>query len=682
MKKNILRSLSAIIAAAMLLCGALPALAEDKKETVFVMADANGHTDHIVVSERLYNPEGADTIEDVSTLENIENVDGDETFVLGEGGALVWNANGADISYEGTTDKPLPVGVRITYRLDGQEIAPADLAGKSGHLDMELAYSSSLTAETNVAGEKTDMAVPFLMATVMILDDDVYDNVEITNGKVIDAGNLKAALCYGMPGVREALNLDAYEKIDLELPETATISADVTDYHTSGAYTLATNSVFNLKKNEISLIDEDIDLDAVSGELSDAVDQLLDGIDKLYDGTGDLEKGAGDLNDGASDLKDGTAQLKNGAGRLKDGASDLKDGTTQLKDGASDLKDGLGEIDGNSEALADGAKQIFEGILATANEGLKEKEADFNEYGIELNELTIDNYAEELERLEAELLEAVEVEVYKEADALVASKVKSAVKKEVTSRVYSGAKKKVKNAVTEVAVAQVTEKVQEGADNLVRQKVTEGAREKVRLQVEAAVAQQVRAAVEAEARNKVEAAVRNPDEATVSAKVSEKLNSADVQAQIDAETASRMGSDEVKAAIESKMDEAARAQVEAKRDAIRSAVADAVRGTLSDITDEAGNVVTTVDQQMASDEVQSQINTATERKINEQVAANREAARADVTAGMQAYVRDQVTAAARDRIVAAAASLSDDEVQALVDQQMASDAVKDRKSVV
>ena len=172
MKKNILRSLSAIIAAAMLLCGALPALAEDKKETVFVMADANGHTDHIVVSERLYNPDGADTLDDVSTLENIENVGGDETFVPGEDGALVWNANGADISYEGTTDAPLPVSVTMTYALDGEAIDPAELAGKSGHLDIEIRYAANQTAEAEVAGERETMQVPFLMATVMLLDED------------------------------------------------------------------------------------------------------------------------------------------------------------------------------------------------------------------------------------------------------------------------------------------------------------------------------------------------------------------------------------------------------------------------------------------------------------------------------------------------------------------------------
>ena len=274
MKNRLVRSLSLMIAMMLLVCAVLPALAEDKKETVFVVADASGNTDHIVVSERLYNREGADVLTDVSSLENIENVGGEETFSV-ENGMLVWNANGADISYEGTSDAELPVGVAFSYTLDGAAIDPKDLAGKSGHLEITIDYTAKQYETVNVSGEPVKMPVPFLMATVMLLDEDVYKNVEITNGKVIDAGNLKAALCYGLPGVSEALNLAAYDEADIEIPETATISADVVNYASSGSYTLASNSVFNLREEDGKLLeDKDVDLDGMSDELSDAIDHV------------------------------------------------------------------------------------------------------------------------------------------------------------------------------------------------------------------------------------------------------------------------------------------------------------------------------------------------------------------------------------------------------------------------
>ena len=191
MNKKVRRGLCAALTVAMLGCAVLPAMAEDKKETVFVFADAAGETDHVIVSERLYNTDGSDTIEDVSHLEGIENVGGDQSFTNADG-ALVWQAGGENISYEGTSDAPLPVAVRMTYTLDGEPIAPADLAGKSGHLEINIRYEATQLETVKVSGKNEKMAVPFLMATVMVLDDEVYDNVQVINGKVVDAGNLKA----------------------------------------------------------------------------------------------------------------------------------------------------------------------------------------------------------------------------------------------------------------------------------------------------------------------------------------------------------------------------------------------------------------------------------------------------------------------------------------------------------
>ncbi|MDO4867513.1 MAG: hypothetical protein Q4C10_13315, partial [Clostridia bacterium] len=590
MKSKLMRSISMVIAMMLTACAVLPALAEDKKETVFVMADAAGSPDRVVVSERLYNPDGADVLTDVSTLDDIRNVGGEETFSV-ENGMLVWRANGADISYEGTTDAPLPVGVELSYSLDGEPCAPEALAGRSGHLEIDIRYSASERRQADVSGESVEMPVPFLMATVMLLDPDIYSNVEVTNGKVIDAGNLKAAVCFGLPGVREALNLDAYEDVDVNIPETATITADVVNYASSGSYTLATNSVFNLREGDRdSLVPEDVDLDGVSTELNDAVDQILDGIDALYDGTGELKDGADDLHEGAGKLKDGTGDLLDGAGDLKggtedllSGANDLKDGAGDLKDGAEELSDGLAEIDANSGDLRDGALKIFEAILDTANEGLVEKKDDFAKLGIQLRTLTAENYESEIERLERELLDKVEDYVYEQADRQLEQKVRAAVHDEVTRQVNAAAKEKVEKAVREAAREKVREQVEAGASDLVRQQVEAGAREQVRPQVEQAVAQKVREAVEAAARQKVESAVRNPDAATVNAKVAEQMQSSDVQAQIEAAVAEQMASDTVKGMIDQQLDQAIRPQVEqAYESGVREQVTAVVRSQVRD----------------------------------------------------------------------------------------------------
>ena len=240
------RIMAVLVAAIMIMTTLVPcALAEgeDKKEMVYVLADASGAANDIVVSERLYNRDGEKKLSDVSTLTGIENLGGDESFSV-DGDNIVWDADGADIRYEGKSDKPLPVGVKMTYTLDGKEIAPADLAGKSGHLEITIEYQANEKREVTVGEGTEEMPIPFLMATVMLCKNGVFENVEVTNGRLVDVGDRQLILCVGLPGLGDALKLDTYEDVDIEIPTTATISADVTDFASDGTYTIATNSIF------------------------------------------------------------------------------------------------------------------------------------------------------------------------------------------------------------------------------------------------------------------------------------------------------------------------------------------------------------------------------------------------------------------------------------------------------
>lgn len=49
----------------------------------------------------------------------------------GNDGTLTWKAAGNDIYYQGTTEKTIPIDVKITYYLDGKEMKPEDMVGKS-----------------------------------------------------------------------------------------------------------------------------------------------------------------------------------------------------------------------------------------------------------------------------------------------------------------------------------------------------------------------------------------------------------------------------------------------------------------------------------------------------------------------------------------------------------------------
>ena len=86
-----------------------------KAETVYVMADASGAANEIIVSEWLRNQRGASVLEDFSNLTDIENVEGYEEFTKNSDGSLTWQADGSDIYYQGKTDAKLPVGVSLSY---------------------------------------------------------------------------------------------------------------------------------------------------------------------------------------------------------------------------------------------------------------------------------------------------------------------------------------------------------------------------------------------------------------------------------------------------------------------------------------------------------------------------------------------------------------------------------------
>ena len=153
--------LSAIVALTLLLTCVLPgALAEvDKKEMVYVLADADGSVNDVIVSERLYNRDGEAQLTDVSRLTDIENVGGDQTWTE-ENGNLVWNADGADIRYEGNSTEPLPVTVSLRYTLDGQEMTAEELKGKSGHLVIDVTYRAEQMEEVAVGDQLVTMPMP------------------------------------------------------------------------------------------------------------------------------------------------------------------------------------------------------------------------------------------------------------------------------------------------------------------------------------------------------------------------------------------------------------------------------------------------------------------------------------------------------------------------------------------
>ena len=372
---KIKRKLTASLAVGMsVMMSAVPVLAADqevvyKDETVYVNTDALGNTDAITVSNWLKNSGSiSGNLTDQSTLQNIKNIKGEETFQEGNG-KLVWNTDGKDIYYQGTTDQELPVSVKLTYYLDGKEIKPDELKGKSGHLTIQVDYENREKKTVDVDGTKEEVYTPFVMMTGMILSNDTFNNVTIDNGKIISDGNRSIVLGFGMPGLRESLDLD--EKKDagaqLTIPESLKIEADVTDFSMSATFTIALSDLLDdMDLNNIADIDE---LQNALDELENAALELVSGSGALSDGATSLADGVNSYTEGADELNDAIQMYLGKNGTLSGSVTEYVDGVDQAVKGVQDYTAGATQLSelGNGLQMVQSAIQKLS--LATDGEG-------------------------------------------------------------------------------------------------------------------------------------------------------------------------------------------------------------------------------------------------------------------------------------------------------------------------
>ena len=532
-----------------------------KDETVYVLAGADGTVQKIIVSDWIKNAMAADSLEDKTELSDIENIKGDESFTLGGDNSCVWDAQGNDIYYQGNIEKELPVQMSVCYTLDGQAIAPEALAGQSGHVTIRFDYQNMQYEEVLLDGKTEKIYVPFTMLTGMLLDTEVFRNVTISNGKLINDGDRIAVVGIAFPGLQEDL---AISKEKLDIPDYVEISADVENFEMGMTMTLATTELFGA-------IDSDkLDLHELSdamAELTDAMDQLMDGSSQLYVGLCTLLEKSGDLVSGINKLAEGAAQLKAGAESLDSGAA-------QLQAGAAQLSSGLNTLNANSSSLNGGARQVFSSLLSMANTQLSEA-------GLSVPALTIDNYASVLDGVIASLDDTAVYQVALE---------------QVTATVNAN-RGMIEEKVTEAVQAQVEAEVSAQVTAAVQETVTQAVHEN-EAQFRAAVIQQAlgmtveeyKAAIEAglvtqEQQDAVNAAV----EAAMQAEIDARMQREEIQAQINAVTQQTVGeqmqSDEIQALI------ASNTELQVQQAISEAMSSDAVQAQLSAAAEGAKSVI-------------------------------------------------------------------------------------------
>ena len=356
MKKS-LRFASAALALTLAAGCAMPAFAAgkssfSKSETVYAVMNGDGSIKSTTVSEHLYSASGLSGVTDKTTLTDIQNTESDAEFTQ-NGEELVWNTNDTDVYYKGNTDKALPIDVKVTYALDGQEAALEDIIGKSGHLTVTVNLKNNETGTVNVNGKDRTIVTPLITAVGVILGGDA-SNVTAEHGMIESAAKSSVAAFVTLPGVKDSLSgllPDEVDSIEDYLQDTVTVEADVEDFTCPQVMVACATSTAALGTSNV------FDLSSIN-DLTDGINQLNDAMSQLMDG--------------ASQLVDGTSQLAGGVLALLDGANTLNNGAAALDDGLGQLTNGLDTLSANNAALNAGAQQVADGVLASANKTLKE----------------------------------------------------------------------------------------------------------------------------------------------------------------------------------------------------------------------------------------------------------------------------------------------------------------------
>lgn len=370
-----------------------------KNETVYVLAGADGSVKKIIVSDWIKNVLGDGKLNDASDLSGIENIKGDEGYTMGGGNTKVWDAEGNDIYYRGNIDRELPVSVKISYTLDGKPVSADEIAGKSGNVTVRFDYTNNQYKTVTIDGKEETICVPFAMLTGMLLDNDVFTDITVTGGKMINDGDRTAVVGVAFPGLRENLGLTEEQ---LPLPSYVEISAKAKDFRLATTVSVATNEPF-------SKID-----------------------------TGVFEDAATTVEEKLTALSGAMTQLLNGSSRLYDGVSTLLEQSGALISGIGQLADGLKQLNGNSETLRGGAGQVFDSLLATAQNELANA-------GVSVT-LTTETYAAVLDGVIASL-KTSGTEEHPTAHDSVVTAVAAAVREQVTVKVTEAYRAQVLAAV-------------------------------------------------------------------------------------------------------------------------------------------------------------------------------------------------------------------------------------------
>ncbi len=299
----------------------------DKEETVYASLKADGSLDTLTVvsllnrgakNDSLYFEDRADFFEDsITPLTS-------GVKLVTRGKKIIFEAD-EDITsmhYRGTPiNRELPFIIKIKYCIDGNQLLPEQLAGRSGDFEMEISVKSNPDAKKyyrdNYIGQ---IQIPMSL--------NVFGSIKAAGSQSVLAGTTLTLSYTVLPGSDKDIKITAKA------------------------------SLFELGQISIACIPFDLAMfqDGSMDFEKEDLDKMVEGSTILSDGTRQMAEGFRELSDAIKLLGDGSEDLVDGYDELTDGYGDFLSGLDELGKGMSELSDGLSKLD-------DGGQELYEGFV-------------------------------------------------------------------------------------------------------------------------------------------------------------------------------------------------------------------------------------------------------------------------------------------------------------------------------
>jgi len=302
-----------------------------KDEVIYGTLSEEGKSDAAYVVN-VFEVSKAGVIEDYGNYTSIKNLT-NLTEIEQNTDEVEFEAEEGKFYYQGDLANPqLPWEFKVTYYLDGKEITPEKLLGKSGKLKIAIETRENKEVDDNFFKHYTlQISVPF--------DVEKFSNVQAEDATVVNAGKTEQVSFTILP----------------EKEADVSISAQVEDFELDGIDIVAIPFVMTLDDIETDDMVDDME------NLSDAIAELHDGVGSLHDGVHGLQLGTENLQEGSAQFQAGLGEVNNASPSLVNGSAQINKALQTMQEELSSLEDiDLSKLEDVTTALTDMEKGLQE----------------------------------------------------------------------------------------------------------------------------------------------------------------------------------------------------------------------------------------------------------------------------------------------------------------------------------